>query len=125
SEVVVTGGSTVGVEAVFWGRPSVLIGPSGYDELDVVHGAHDAASLEALLRRPLPGVKHEAALAYGYYRATFGEPFVVYQPTTFSLGTFAGQHLRPLAWRALASARLKFGAMVRERRDRFGGRLHS
>lgn len=103
--VVVTGGSTVGVEAVFWGRPSILLGPADYDELGVVHRPHDAAALRRLLLEPALGMDRDAALAYGYHRATFGEPYIVYRPASFVRGSFLGADLRPWPWRALAGVR--------------------
>lgn len=105
AEVVVTSGSTVGMEAVYWGRPSVLLGPSDYDLLDAVHLARDEAALRTLLADGSLGADPAAALAYGCYRATYGEPFQVYEPSEFSHGRFAGVRLRPTLWRTLATFR--------------------
>ncbi len=61
SDVVVTGGSTVGIEAVYWGTPSILLGPSMYDAWGAVHKARNPEVLFELLskdrvvRRSLPG----------------------------------------------------------------------
>ena len=105
ADVVVTSGSTVGMEAVYWGRPSVLLGPSDYDLLGAVHPAHDEKTLGTLLTTRSLTVDPSTALEYGYYRATYGEPFQVYVPSEFSHGTFAGVRLRPRVWRTLASLR--------------------
>jgi len=37
ADVVVTSGSTVGIESVFWGTPSICLGPSLYSHLDAVY----------------------------------------------------------------------------------------
>ena len=112
ADLVVTGGSTVGVEAVHWGRPSVLLGPSEYDELGIVHRPADAAELARMLCESTLTVDREAALVYGYYRATFGEPYIVYQPTGFHRGTFLGVDLRPAPWKALAAGRRRVQATI-------------
>ena len=118
SAVVVTGGSTIGAEAVFWDRPSILLGPSEYDELGVAHRANDAATLERLLRDPALDVPRDAALAFGHYRATYGEPFAVYRPAGLHRGTFLGADLRVPAWRVLANARNRVLSRLRRLRAR-------
>lgn len=119
SDVVVTGGSTVGAEAVFWDRPSILLGPSEYDELHLAHRANDVATLERLLRAPALSVPRDAALAFGYYRATYGEPFAVYRPSGLHHGTFLGADLRVPAWRVLADARNRALSRLRRLRARW------
>lgn len=105
ADVVVTAGSAVGAEAAFWNRPSVLVGPSEYDELGIVHRPFNAAQLARMLQDPTLPVGREAALGYGYHRATFGEPYTVYQPTGFHQGKFDGVDLRSRLWKALAEGR--------------------
>jgi hypothetical protein len=117
ADVVVTSGSTIGIEAVYWRRPSLLLGPSEYDELGAAHRVRSVEELRALLTEPSLPVDPETALAYGYHRATFGEPFTLYKPTAFSGGTFMGVELRPWIWRAAAVARYKA-----QERFRFLGR---
>lgn len=96
SDVVVTGGSTIGMEAVYWGRPSVLMGPSDYDDLGAVHIARDLAALKRLLVQSHLEVKPERALPYGYYRGTFGEKFQFYTAKTLTDGEFLGVDLQRL-----------------------------
>lgn len=105
SDVVVTGGSTVGAEAAFWGRPSVLLGPSEYDELGITHRPRSGEELRRILVDTALPAHREAALVYGYYRATFGEPYRVYEPTGFHRGTFLGTDLRSGPWKVLAEGR--------------------
>jgi len=119
ANVVVTGGSTAGIEAVYWGRPSVLLGPSDYDELGAVHRPTDATSLAEMLRNPELRIDRDAALMYGYFRATFGEPYTVYQPESFHHGTFMGVDLRPKAWRLLAEMRQRGLRTIQALRQRY------
>ena len=107
ANIVVTSGSTMGVESVYWGRPSILLRACEYDALGVSHRAHNLAELRSLLLQPSIGADREAALPYGYHRATFGEPYKLYRPHAFSGGTFMGAELRPKIWRVAAMARSK------------------
>ena len=125
ADVVVTGGSTVGVESVFWDRPSVLLCPSHYDRLGVAHRARDDEELELLLRDRALAVNRDAALAYGYYRGTFGEPYAMYRAEGTHRGTFMGTYLRPRLWMALAEARQIVFAGIRSLGRTLGGRYRA
>ena len=111
ADIVVTSGSTIGLEAVYWRRPSILLRPCEYDELDAAHRVRNDCELRSLLSASPLHVDRERALPYGYHRATFGEPYTLYDSYAFSGGTFMGEELRPRLWRAAAMARNK--AMVR------------
>ena len=92
ASVVVSFGSTVGIEAVYWNKPSVLLGPSFYQDLGAAYkvATHEDA-LDAILR-PKLGDK-EMALAYGYWANTRGEAYKYYEPDDFYTGTFCGVNL--------------------------------
>ena len=62
SDVVVTFGSTVTVEACWMERPVILLGPSFYDALQVAYTPTDMREAHALLRGPLqPGSRENCA----------------------------------------------------------------
>lgn len=100
-DTVLTFGSTVGIEAVFWGKPSVLAGSCWYRNLGGTYNPATHDELVNLLLRPLEPKDRNAALQYGYYMATFGKPFRYYEPeqpmmTHFAVsGRFKGRYLRP------------------------------
>ncbi len=98
SDVVVTAGSTVGIESVYWGTPSILLGPAGYSELGAVYKPADMSELKMLLESDVLSADSSKALPYGYYFTSFGEPFEFYKPLTSFSGTFLGRNLqeRPL-----------------------------
>ncbi len=85
-------GSTVGIEAVYWGKPSILPGPSYYRHLG---GTYNPASheelIELLLAADLPPKPREAALKYGYHEMTRGTKHVRYEPKTPLQGKFVGK----------------------------------
>ncbi|MDG2380527.1 MAG: hypothetical protein P8N76_02530 [Pirellulaceae bacterium] len=95
SDTVLTFGSTVGIEAAYWRKPSVLAGIALYRELNATFnpGSHD--QLIALLSRRLAPQDILPALQYGYYQATFGEPYRYYQPAADYQGRFNGGGLQP------------------------------
>ncbi len=60
-------GSTMGVEAVFWGKPSILLGRSMYENLDVCYRPSNEEELLSLIERPLTPKDKLGALKYAYY----------------------------------------------------------
>lgn len=67
-EKVITFGSTMGVEATFWGKPSILMGRSLYENLDVCYNVYDKEQLLPLLNnRNLPPKDKVGALKYAYF----------------------------------------------------------
>lgn len=68
AEKVVAFHSTVGIESVFWGKPTILLGHSAYEDLDCVYKPMDPAALtELLLKKDLVPLSSEGALKYGYF----------------------------------------------------------
>jgi len=95
SNVVVSAGSTLGIEAVFWARPSITLGPSPYSELGATYQPTGRAELQRLLEAERLSVEPTLAYPYGYFVATFGEAFRFYRPETLFSGRFLGVDLQP------------------------------
>jgi hypothetical protein len=91
---VLSFGSTVGIEAVYWGTPSILAGNSLYRELGGTYnpGTHD--EVMTLLTTELQPMDKTAALMFGHYYVTFGIPFKYYRPTSVTKGVFR-EHVLP------------------------------
>lgn len=93
SDLVLSIGSTMGIEAAYWGVPSATLGPALYDSLGVatvIHEFDDAFDVrvddeERALRR-------ERALAWGLHEAVLGTEFRYYCPER-PLYRFAGAPL--------------------------------
>ena len=64
ADVVVTYGSTTGIEAAYAGKPVIVMGPSIYDQIDAATPVHTEAELRAALMDPKPG-SPEAIAAFG------------------------------------------------------------
>ncbi|MCH2204239.1 MAG: hypothetical protein MK102_19920, partial [Fuerstiella sp.] len=95
SDLVVTYGSTVGVEANHQGKPSLLLGSAFYDELGVAHTVFSTAELAEFLSDPEKWKVHDetGALMYGFYSAAHGIPFEYYTPSTLFSGRFKDDEL--------------------------------
>ncbi len=92
SDTVVTFGSSTGIEAVYWGRPSVLLGACFYRGLKGVFqpGSHEQAI--TMLNTALePASDKSGALMYGYWFQTHGEQFKYFEATGLFEGRFRGK----------------------------------
>jgi hypothetical protein len=93
ADITFTFGSTVGIEATFWGKPSVLSGRAFYEHFDVSYIAHSHDELLHLLRADLQPKDKLGALIYGHGLMTNGYPFRYFQQTGLNEGNFLGETL--------------------------------
>jgi hypothetical protein len=70
AEKIITVGSTVGVEAVYHKKPSILLGPSFYRLLDVCYTPKNDDELRAMLKDSLEKKSTVRAIQYGFYWAS-------------------------------------------------------
>ena len=93
---VVSFGSTTGLEATYWGKPSILGYRSYFDRLGSVHipKSHDEM-MRLIVGDDTPPADKPARLMYGYFMKTFGMPFRYNRPTGLTGGTFKSGHLKP------------------------------
>lgn len=75
SDIVVTFGSTIAIEACWMRKPSVILGPSFYDELDVSYTPASVEELNHLLREDLPAKDPTNAARWASYEETEGADF--------------------------------------------------
>lgn len=77
SDVIITFGSTIGVEACYYGKPVICLGLSYYKNLDVAYIPTTKEELYQYLDTSslTPKLK-ENTLAYGYWFRSFGTPFI-------------------------------------------------
>ena len=100
ADLILTFGSTVGLEATFWGRPAVCADHSFYDGHDAHYEAQDEAELFRLITtRSLPPKPRAHALRFGYYLNTFGSEFLHFATDKISdyefQSPFRGHCLKP------------------------------
>ena len=89
ADTVLTFGSTVGIEAVFWSKPSVLAGLSAYRNLGGTYNPSSHEELiKLLLNNKLPLKDKLPAIMYGYYMNTYGIPFRYFDAEGICNGKF-------------------------------------
>jgi fructose-specific component phosphotransferase system IIB-like protein len=94
ADLVITYGSTMGVEAAFLGKPVLSLCDTEYCGLDIVYEPQTSEEVLALLGQSfLPPKPRNNCLPYGYYFLTFGIPFRFYQPESLFEGSFMGTKL--------------------------------
>ena len=108
SDLVVTYGSTVGIEATYYAKPSLLLGSAEYDNLDVCNRAFTAESIVEFISKPSDWVVHDqvGVHMYGFYQNMHGVPFEYYKAEGFFSGTFKGVNLFAAAQLPAEPARL-------------------
>lgn len=95
SNIVLTFGSTMGVEATYFKKPSILIGPSFYDNLDCTYKIDSIEDFLDLIKNgdtllPKPQLN---SIKYGFHFQTFGKRFVHYNAHSLFEGTFKNKNL--------------------------------
>ena len=88
--------SSVGIEAAYWGKPSIILGKCFYTGLgsNYMPNSHEEA-IELLKQKDLPAKDNIGALMYGYYRSNYGIPYKYYKPSSLFVGQFGGVNITP------------------------------
>lgn len=93
-DIVVTFGSTMGVEAMFWNKPSLLLGRAFYERLEgIVQPATHEEVIHSIVNTPAVGFL-ESAVKYGYWCLSFGIPFEYFIPEGLFSGKFLGKRIK-------------------------------
>jgi len=95
ADAVVTYGSTIGIESIYSGKPSILLCDSFYDQIGAsVHKASSVSCLGSLLSSlDSLSVDRSSSLPYGYFMATFGFAYEIYKPFDLFSGSICGEIL--------------------------------
>ena len=84
-------GSSIGAEATFWGKPSILLGPCFYKNFDCVFRPKNHKDAMQLATRPLFSCDPNGAIMYGYWLQTHGIAFKYFKADDLFEGKFKGQ----------------------------------
>ncbi len=100
-EKTITFGSTIGVEATYWGRPSILAGNGVYKNFGCAYTPKTHDELIKLLKTDLEPLPVDFALQYIYWVMSDGIPFEYFKETGsknfLAVGTFDGIEIKPSA----------------------------
>jgi hypothetical protein len=98
---VVTYGSTMGAEAMYWNKPCVLLQRAYYEKIEGLFIPEDELQLKLMIMGLLDASiefkrNEQQLLKFGYYNSTYGVPFKYYEPSTngFHKGLFMGKNLQ-------------------------------
>jgi hypothetical protein len=94
-DYILTYGSTVGVEACFWGKPSILCARAIYEDLDCCYVPKSHNELIDLIQKKPKPKNREGAMIYGYWELMRGEKFKYFEASGLFSGKFKGQDLQP------------------------------
>ncbi|WDI43868.1 hypothetical protein [Bremerella sp. P1] len=86
-------GSTAGIEAAYWGQPSVLAGRSFYANLGATYNPTSLAELVSLLQDDIEPKPDLGALIYAHALATHGVPFKFFEPVSNGHGKYRGRDM--------------------------------
>ncbi|HAW52051.1 MAG TPA: hypothetical protein DCX54_06940 [Flavobacteriales bacterium] len=95
ADKIITFGSTVGIEAAFWGTVSILAGMSYYRNLGSVYLPRNHNELIEMALDDLSPKDTTGAFMYGYYFNSFGVDFKYFEPNGFGSGLFKGKKIKP------------------------------
>lgn len=93
ADLVITFGSTMGIEAAYWGKPSVMVGTAFYAGLGSVYEPRTHAEVMEMIINGVEPRPVEGALKFGHRMSTFGMPYRHYQPTGVVSGSYKGRTL--------------------------------
>lgn len=107
ADAVVTFGSSIGLEASYWEKPSILYGKSFYQGLDAVYEPANFKELLSLIRTPdLPPKPSGNALPFAYYIDNYGTPFkysrVVSENKVWIKGKYLGRFSFGMLWNLIS-----------------------
>jgi len=95
-------GSTSGIEATYWGKPSILFGNSFYKYQDCVYNPKSFADLQMLIRtKELPAMPQASCLPYAYYMSTYGRESGDFEFEGLKEASFKGKRIRRFPLTAL------------------------
>ena len=104
-EKTITFGSTIGAEASFWGKPSILFGRSFYEDLDCVYRPNSKEELFQLIATkdlaPKPKIN---VLKYGYFINTFGTATQKFKFDGKLNSTFKGEKIKRVTFAGIYQA---------------------
>lgn len=92
---ILTFSSTVGVEAAFWGKSTILAGRAFYEHLECCHRPVDHNEVIRMILDQPRALPNEGAIKYGYWAATYGRPFKYFQAQSLGEGLFKGKRIHP------------------------------
>ena len=93
-DIILTFGSTMGIEACYWNKPSILIGKSYYRDFDCCYIPKSHQELIDMIRQELTPKSKTGALKYGHWELSRGVKYEYFNQTGLFAGKFLGRKIR-------------------------------
>jgi hypothetical protein len=97
-EKVITFGSTTGIEATYWGKPSILANNATYENFGCAYTPKNHEELVRLIEEDLSPLSADSAMQYVYWLISDGIPFEYFKETGvkngLAIGTFDGIEIK-------------------------------
>lgn len=92
-EKVVTFGSTMGVEAIYWNKPSILLGRAYFEEIEGVlcPKSHEEAVSLIIAKNEIPN--KDSVIKFGYWSISYGNEFQYFKPDSLFKGKFLNKRI--------------------------------
>ena len=91
ADSVLSFGSTIGIEAVHLGTPSILAAEMYYDHLECTYNPKSHEELIEMLTSDLKPKSRLGAYIFGFYQMNYGLPYKYYKATELFGGEFKGK----------------------------------
>lgn len=99
ADKIVSFGSTIGIEAVYWNKVSILLGKSLYYYLSGLYKPADHnEAVKMILDRDLQFIEKNEARQYGYFFKSHGVSFQYYEPYDYKSGKYRGINLEHMQY---------------------------
>jgi hypothetical protein len=93
ANVVITFNSTMGIEATYWGIPSILCANAMYEKLNIAYKPKSHEEVIKLIKSELKPIISDGVYKYGYYHSIFGVNYKYYKPLDLFHGLFLGMNI--------------------------------
>jgi hypothetical protein len=104
SDKVLTFGSTIGIEATYWNKPSIQLGMAFYNKTGSVYIPKTKEELYEMLDSNLAPLDRNGAYKYGIWELSRGIVFKYFKQTSLISGTFEGKKIESsYFWKLLLS----------------------
>ena len=94
-EKTISFGSSVGIEATYWDRPSILLGACLYRNLGSTYEPETHPQAVELIEKALKPKSKNGALKYGFWFQSHGTQFKYFEAQDLFSGTFKGEEVFP------------------------------
>lgn len=101
ADIVISFGSSTGIEATYWGIPSVLFGNSFYMNLNAIYLPRSYQELYKVLNSQLIPKPSDNALPYGYYMRQYGRETEIFNFIGLSKSLYKNKKIPILSFQSL------------------------